>query len=258
MARTSSGGSSAAPKMPSAQELARAISRNYEARTNPAVPKRTGPTRPINITTDQLIQAASLLDTSQVVSPLAGLGGMSRSDAAAAREFSDADGSWDDYYAYDNRGYGYDNRSKKAFTESTPAGRARRMGLSQATTSPAPITVTPTTTTNPERPRTIAAGYDEDRQVLTVVFRDGTYYNYYKVPEDVWKTFQSYYSKGEYVIPNILDKYPRGIANMRGISATSREELYRINRTAQWISGGLKQYDRKAPRLDPTRQRKRK
>lgn len=258
MARPASGRNSASPKIPSAQELARAISRNYEARTNPAVPKRTGPTRPMDISVDDLVSAASLLDTSQVVSPLAGMGGMSRTDAAAAREFSNDDGSWDEFYAYDNRGYGYDNKSRKAFTENTPAGRARRMGLSEATTSPAPITVTPTTTTNPDRPRTIAAGYDEERKVLTVVFRDGTYYNYYKVPPDVWKTFMSYYSKGEYVIPSILDKYPRGIANMRGVSSTSRENLYRINRTAQWISGGLKQYDRKAPRLDPTRQRKRK
>lgn len=258
MARPSSGKSSGTPKMPSAQELARAIGRNYEARTNPAVPKRTGPTRPVNSTVERLAGAASLMDTSQVVSPLAGMGGMSREDAAAAREFSDADGPWDDFYSYGDRGFTYDNRSKKAFTESTPVGKARRMGLQNETNDPAPITVTPTTTKNPDRPRTIAAGYDEDRKVLTVVFRDGTYYNYYKVGPDVWKTFQSYYSKGEHVIPIILDKYPRGVASMRGISATSREELYRINRTAQWISGGLKQYDRKAPRLDPTRQRKRK
>ena len=258
MARPGGGKSSGGPKMPSAQELARAIGRNYEARTNPAVPKRTGPTRPINATVDRLAGAASLMDTSQVVSPLAGMGGMSRSDAAEARAFSDDEALWGEYYADDDLGFTYNNRSKKAFTENTPISKARRLGLQNETNDPAPITVTPTTTTNPNRPRTVAAGYDETRHVLTVVFRDGTYYNYYKIPPDVWQTFKTYYSKGKHVIPEILDKYPRGVASMRGISATSREELYRINRTAQWISSGLTQYDRTAPRLDPTRQRKRK
>ena len=249
------------------------ISRNYEARTNPAVPKRTGPTRPINATVEELTAATSLLDTSQVVSPLAGLGGLSRADAAAVRAFSDDGGEWDDFYAYDDRGSRYSNlagatvrvggqdyvRPGTAVTKGRAPMKVEDSARPKTTTrDPAPITVTPTSTTNPDRPRTIAAGYDEARQVLTVVFRDGTYYNYYTVSPALWKKFKDEYSKGKQIIPKFLDPLPRGVANMRGVSPTSREQLYRINRSAQWISDGKIQYDRKAPRLDPTRQRKRK
>jgi len=38
--------------------------------------------------------------------------------------------------------------------------------------APAPLTVLPTSTTNYQRPRTVAAGYDPKRETLTVVFRD--------------------------------------------------------------------------------------
>ena len=40
--------------------------------------------------------------------------------------------------------------------------------------SPAALTDIPTSSTNVRRPRTVAAGYDEEREVLTVMFRDGT------------------------------------------------------------------------------------
>lgn len=256
MARPSGGAArKAGVPLPSEQELA--LKRNYEARTNPLVPRRTGSSRPINITSSQLSAAASLMDRSQVLSPLAGpLGTLSPSEAAEAREFSDNE--WDDFYSYDDSGYNYDNRAgNRAFTADTPVKRARRLGLQNETNDPAPITVSPTSTTNPDRPRTIAAGYDEERQVLTVLFRDGTYYNYYKVEPRTWQQFKASYSKGKYVIPKILDGHPRGVADMSGISPTSREELYRINRTAQWISDGLFQYDRLAPRLNPTKSRTR-
>lgn len=260
MARPSSGKPNPSGiNLPSAQELARALSRNYEARTNPSVARRTGPTRPVNASVDQLTAATMLMDTSQVKSPLVGpLAGLSPADAALSRDFSDVeDGDWADYYAFDDRGFDYENLSKKAYDESTPVGRARRLGLQNTTTEPAEISIAPTTTKYPERPRTVAAGYDVERKVLTVVFRDGTYYNYYKVSESEWEGFVRNYSKGEY-IKKFLDGKPRGTANMGGVIPTSREELYRINRTAQWISDGLSQFDRRSPRIDPTRQRKRK
>ena len=46
-----------------------------------------------------------------------------------------------------------------------------------------------TTSTNPKRPRTIKAGYDNKTQTMTVVFRDGTWWNYYDVPMYIWQGF---------------------------------------------------------------------
>jgi hypothetical protein len=46
---------------------------------------------------------------------------------------------------------------------------------------PVPITVNPTRTSNPSRPRTLAAGYDGKTDTMTVVFRDGAVYEYYDV-----------------------------------------------------------------------------
>jgi hypothetical protein len=61
---------------------------------------------------------------------------------------------------------------------------------------PAEITDIPTSTTNVSKPRTLAAGYDESRQTMTVVFRDGTVYNYYDVSAGEWQNFQASISKG--------------------------------------------------------------
>ena len=99
-------------------------------------------------------------------------------------------------------------------------------------TSPAPITIVPTSTTNVVRPRTVAAGYDRVRQTLTVVFRDGTFYNYYEVHPRVWDEFKARKSKGKF-IATYLDAYDRGPADVAAMPAAHREALYRITRTAQ-------------------------
>ena len=56
-----------------------------------------------------------------------------------------------------------------------------------------------TATTNPERPRTLSAGYDEEKFILTVQFRDGSLWNYYDVPPEMWNEFRSAESKGRYL-----------------------------------------------------------
>lgn len=65
--------------------------------------------------------------------------------------------------------------------------------------APAELTDRPTSTTNVSRPRTLAAGYDPSLNggTLTVVFRDGTFWNYYKVTEGEWQNFHSSISKGK-------------------------------------------------------------
>lgn len=104
-------------------------------------------------------------------------------------------------------------------------------------TGPAPITQRPTATTNPNRPRTIAAGYDPERKTLTVVFRDGTFYNYYDVSKAMWNSFKAAPSKGKY-IKRWLDRKPRGDADMSFLSKQAAELFYRVTRTNQILFDG--------------------
>jgi hypothetical protein len=103
--------------------------------------------------------------------------------------------------------------------------------------SPAPLTLIPTSTSNPERPRTVAAGYDSDEEKLTVMFRDGTLYNYYEVTPSEWTAFKANRSKGA-VINRLLDFKPRGYADDTSISQKAREAFYRFSRGSQIYSGG--------------------
>lgn len=90
----------------------------------------------------------------------------------------------------------------------------------------------PTSTKNPQRPRTVAAAYNDFNQTLTVVFRDSTFYNYYTVTSDEWDGFKRSYSKGEY-IADVLDSKPRGIADVSSFPAEHRAEAYEAARSAQ-------------------------
>ena len=98
--------------------------------------------------------------------------------------------------------------------------------------SPADITLVPTSTTNPSRPRTVAAGYDEDEMKLTVVFRDGTFYNYYEVDKNEWAAFKANRSKGA-IIAQMLDFHPRGPADMSTFSQKAQAAFYRYSRGFQ-------------------------
>lgn len=65
----------------------------------------------------------------------------------------------------------------------------------------------PTSTINPGRPRTLAAGYDERTMALRIKFRNGEYYTYYNVPPSVWFKFQRAQSPGRFI--NVyLNRYP--------------------------------------------------
>lgn len=104
-------------------------------------------------------------------------------------------------------------------------------------TSPADLTLVPTSSTNPERPRTVAAGYDEDEEKLTVMFRDGTLYNYYEVTKGEWQSFKANRSKGAYIY-RVLDFKPRGYADDTSIGRKERDALYRFARGLQSYKGG--------------------
>lgn len=64
-----------------------------------------------------------------------------------------------------------------------------------------------TTSMNPERPRTIAAGYDPDNAIMRITFRNGVTYEYLGVSPRVWSTFQRAPSPGQY-INQVLNQYP--------------------------------------------------
>jgi len=99
----------------------------------------------------------------------------------------------------------------------------------------------PTSSTNYKRPRTVAAGYDPNTGTLTVVFRDGTFWNYNNVPESVWIKFHDAFSKGPMLnhrsrtqgFEGDLLSYDHGPADMSALSPEAQEFLYRVARTSQ-------------------------
>lgn len=64
-----------------------------------------------------------------------------------------------------------------------------------------------TRSTNPERPRTIAAGYDPNNSIIRVTFRNGVTYEYLGPSRQQWESFRRAPSPGRY-IDDILDQYP--------------------------------------------------
>lgn len=95
-----------------------------------------------------------------------------------------------------------------------------------------------TTSTNPKRPRTIKAGYDLKTQTMTVVFRDGTWWNYYDVPSYMWQGFILSESKGRYLSDSGLDQWPKmGPADPAGMPTYQRVQLNDTKEFAQYMYG---------------------
>jgi hypothetical protein len=102
--------------------------------------------------------------------------------------------------------------------------------------SPARLTDVPTSSTNVKKPRTVAAGYDPRRNggTLTVMFRDGTLWNYYGVSKDEWIKFHSSISKGNpYINKSFLSK-PQGLADLSGITDDFLSQLQLMARVSQF------------------------
>jgi hypothetical protein len=81
-------------------------------------------------------------------------------------------------------------------------GDTRRIGTEEPFASPLDSGtewIGNTPSVNPQRPRTLAAGYDPNEQILTVVFRDGIWWNYYNVPQELWNLFKSSDSPGRFM-----------------------------------------------------------
>lgn len=109
---------------------------------------------------------------------------------------------------------------------------------------PAPITQVPTSTINPQRPRTVAAGYNAKTNIMTVIFRDGTWWNYQSVSSLEWANFKSAYSKGRYLLAHGFQDGNReggvGVpADVGAIDSQEREILAIRARAVQVHSGGI-------------------
>jgi hypothetical protein len=111
-------------------------------------------------------------------------------------------------------------------------------GPNSVSGDPAQLSEVPTSSTDPGRPRTVAAGYDGSRKVITVVFRDGTYYNYYDCSVLEWSNFKRAHSKGRFIL-SYLDFKARGVADVASLPSAARESLYKITRTGQFVRKGV-------------------
>jgi hypothetical protein len=150
---------------------------------------------------------------------------------------------------------GYDITSGKYYVQGGAAFSNRAEDPRDLVEKPAPITIKPTATSNPKRPRTVAAGYrpgtseDGRKGTLTVIFRDGTYYNYYDVAPNTWGYFKIASSKGRF-IRKYLDGHPRGYADISYITDLAQKAEYFISRTNQIISRGSQgQFPKRQPSL---------
>ena len=110
--------------------------------------------------------------------------------------------------------------------------------------APAQLTDIPTSSTKSSRPRTVAAGYDQERKVLTVMFRDGTLWNYYNVEPGTASTFKSSISKGPMInwyrngvySPGelLMGQHTNGPADTSNVSSAVQADIYRVARTSQY------------------------
>lgn len=106
------------------------------------------------------------------------------------------------------------------------------------------ISEVPTSSTNYSRPRTVAAGYNPNTNTMTVVFRDGTFYNYYDVSSGEWDAFHASFSKGKpwlnrknkkQAADGLFIHKPRGKADIADIDPRIVAELYRVARINQQV-----------------------
>jgi hypothetical protein len=72
-----------------------------------------------------------------------------------------------------------------------------------------PYSISPSSTSNPARPRTRALGYNPDTQTLRVQFRDGEVYDYDGVTPEQWEGISHAWSPGKWMYRNLPNSYTR-------------------------------------------------
>lgn len=98
--------------------------------------------------------------------------------------------------------------------------------------------MTTTTSSNPSKPRTLKAGYDYANNILTVVFRDGTWWEYRNVPEELWTAFKMSESKGRFLRDSGLDTWDdMGPADIESMPRHRRELMNDISEFTEYMYG---------------------
>lgn len=93
-----------------------------------------------------------------------------------------------------------------------------------------------TSSSNPDRPRTLQAGYDYNTGTMTVIFRDGTWWEYREVPASVWVGFNSAESKGKFLRNSGLDNWgDMGPADVTNMPRHRRAQMNDIQKFADYM-----------------------
>jgi len=102
-------------------------------------------------------------------------------------------------------------------------------------------TLSTTTSSNPEKPRTVKAGYDFKEEKLIVVFRDGTWWEYRGVPEYIWYDFVAAESKGRFLRESGLDSWTdMGPADVNSMPKHRRVQMTDIKEFVDYMYLGKK------------------
>jgi hypothetical protein len=81
-------------------------------------------------------------------------------------------------------------------------------------------------TSNPNRPRAKSLGYNPNTNILYIVFRDGTWWEYRNVPVNMWVGIQNASSTGKYLKSSGLDTWgDMGPADLSTMSTEAKTRL---------------------------------
>lgn len=119
-----------------------------------------------------------------------------------------------------------------------PSSKVHKAEVGQKFQTVATPNLRVTGSTNSRKPRTLKAGYDYRTETLTVIFRDGTWWNYYDVPHYLWEGFVLAESKGQYLASSGLDRWPKmGLADPAGMPRDQRVQLNDVKTFASYMYG---------------------
>lgn len=94
-------------------------------------------------------------------------------------------------------------------------------------------------TTNPKKPRALTLGYNPNTNVLVVVFRDNTWWQYNDVPVEMWLSLKNSQSTGRYLRESGLDVWSdMGPADMDALSEGVKAQLSQAAQSASDIQSG--------------------
>jgi len=106
-----------------------------------------------------------------------------------------------------------------------------------------PVNMSATSSSKPERPRTLRAGYDYQGERMVVVFRDGTWYEYKNVSVEMWQSFQSAPSKSPLLDSTTFTSLDRGAISPSTMSRAQRVQMSNTQDYANYMYSDNKNND---------------